>query len=226
MKILIVEDENRVADFLSRGLRAERHTVTVASTGEDALELVAGSEFDLIILDLMLPGMHGLEVCQTLRQRRITIPVMILSAMDAVKDRVEGLRLGADDYLTKPFSFDELLARIDALARRPPMRPVEPSRIQLGAFVFDRDTLCVYEGETPIKMTAKELAMLELLLSSPGKIFSRERILNNIWGVNEDPMTNVVDVYIARLRKKLSGPDPSELIETVRGLGYRIVQSG
>lgn len=189
MNILIVEDEGRVADFLARGLRAERHVVTVASNGSDALDLVAVNPFEIIILDLLLPGMSGLEVCQTLRQRGSTTPMLILSALDAVKDRVEGLRLGADDYMTKPFAFDELLARIDALARRPPMKSSSPVRVPLGSLVFDRDMLCVLDGDAQIKMTAKELAILELLLSTPGKVFSRERILSSIWAVNEDPMT-------------------------------------
>ena len=222
MKLLIVEDEPRVADFLGRGLRAERHTVTIAQDGETALEFARHNPFEVIVLDLLLPGMHGLEVCQTLRQLGVGTPIIILSALDAVQDRIEGLRLGADDYLTKPFSFDELLARIEALARRPRTIAEAVARVEFGGLVFDREQLVVLDGEEQIKLTAKELAILEVLLSAPGKVFSRERILNNVWGVAEDPMTNVVDVYMARLRRKLVKPGREALFETVRGMGYRI----
>lgn len=224
MNILIVEDEIRVADFVSRGLRAERHATTVVSDGETALEVGMDPGFDIIILDLLLPKINGHEVCQTLRLRSITTPILMLSALGSVEDRIKGLRLGADDYLAKPFSFDELLARLEALVRRGRASlPVQQRKLVLGELAFDRETLDVTLAGAKLKLTAKELALLELLLSSPGKIFSRERILNNVWDMTEDPLTNVVDVYIGRLRKLLRAGGGTVSIETLRGFGYRLV---
>lgn len=225
MNVLLVEDERRVADFVQRGLRAEGHATTPARTGREGLELGRGADFDVIILDLMLPEMHGLEVCQRLRSAGVLTPILVLTAMDGIEDRVEGLRLGADDYLTKPFAFDELIARLEALVRRARNFEVESSRIELADLVFDRETLEVHRGGERIELTAKELAILELLLSAPGKVFSRQRILSLVWGYTADPLTNVVDVYIARLRKKIDVAGVLPLIETVRGHGYRIVKA-
>jgi DNA-binding response OmpR family regulator len=223
--LLVVEDDPRVADFLTRGLRAEAYKVTLARTGTEALQAAAAARFDAILLDIMLPGgLDGREVCQTIRMRRDTTPILMLTALHAVEDRVQGLRLGADDYLGKPFAFDELLARIEALIRRG-NRFAEVTRVLgLGDLVFDRDALTVTLGGRRIEMTAKELALLELLMSAPGRLFSRERILANVWGLSEDPLTNVVDVYIARLRRKLEASDGANAprIRTVRGLGYRL----
>lgn len=223
--LLIVEDDPRVADFLMRGLRAEAYKVTLARTGAEALQTAGTARFDAILLDIMLPGrLDGREVCQTIRMRRDTTPILMLTALHAVEDRVQGLRLGADDYLGKPFAFDELLARIEALIRRG-NRFAEVSRVLgLGDLEFDREALTVTLGGRRIEMTAKELALLELLMSAPGRLFSRERILANVWGVSEDPLTNVVDVYIARLRRKLDAGDGANAprIRTVRGLGYRL----
>ena len=181
MNILLVEDETRVSDFITRGLRAERHSVTVAEDGAVALELGADEDYDVIVLDLLLPKVHGHEVCQTLRQRGVTTPILMLTALGNVGDRIDGLRLGADDYLSKPFSFDELLARLGALSRRGrvSLQPQE-RRLELGALIFDRETLEVTNSNVKLKLTAKELAILELLMSAPGKVFSRERILNNL----------------------------------------------
>jgi DNA-binding response OmpR family regulator len=223
MKLLVIEDDRRVADFLTRGLKAERHAVAVACSGEEGLELGASGEFDVIILDLLLPTMHGHEVCQELRLMGVQTPILMLSALDAVENRVEGLRLGADDYLTKPFAFDELLARLDALVRRRGVLEREPRTFVVADLVFDRERLTVSRAGRALKLTAKELAILELLMSVPGKIFSRERILSNVWGVSEDPLTNVVDVYIGRLRKQLSANREPAIIETVRGMGYRLL---
>jgi DNA-binding response OmpR family regulator len=222
--LLVVEDEPRVADFLQRGLRAEGYRVVVAPDGRLALDAAAAERFSAIILDIMLPGeLDGREVCQRLRARRDATPILMLTALDAVEDRIEGLRLGADDYMAKPFSFDELLARIAALIRRAAGPAGVVARLELGDLCFDRETLVVTRGGQRVELTAKELALLELLLSGPGRVFSRERILSNVWGLNEDPLTNIVDVYIGRLRRKLSlealgGP----VITTVRGRGYRI----
>ncbi len=222
MRILIVEDESRIADFLSRGLHAESHFCVIARDGEEGLALALEGDFDLILLDLMLPGMHGHEVCQQLRMNKINTPLMILTAMDSVDDVITGLRLGADDYMTKPFSFEELLARIETVMRRSSIKADEDPCLRAGSLVFDRQSLRVTVNDKNVHMTAKELAILELLLSNPGKLFSRERILSNVWGLNMDPLTNVVDVYIGKLRKKIDQDGEESLIETVRGLGYRL----
>ncbi|MEE4378120.1 MAG: response regulator transcription factor [Candidatus Competibacteraceae bacterium] len=223
MNLLVVEDEARVADFIQRGLKAEGWTVTVAPDGETALSLIKLDKFDVILLDLMLPGISGQDVCRRLRASKNLTPVLMLTALDAVDDRVAGLRLGADDYLPKPFDFDELVARIEALARRArsfETRELETHVLRSGSLCFDTRSLEVtYDGQR-IDLTSKEREILKLLLASPDKIFSRERILNAVWGINEDPMTNVVDVYVGRLRKKLGSS--SEAIETVRGVGYKL----
>ncbi|MDX1461204.1 MAG: response regulator transcription factor [Xanthomonadales bacterium] len=222
MRILIVEDEQRIADFLDRGLRAEGHFCVIAHDGEEGLSLALEGDFDLILLDLVLPKLHGHEVCQQLRMKKISTPLMILTAMDSTDDIVAGLRLGADDYMTKPFSFEELLARVESVMRRSSTRKEEDPMLQVGHVTFDREALRVYVDEEEVHMTAKELAILELLMSNPGKLFSRERILSNVWGLNMDPLTNVVDVYIGKLRKKIDEDGGESLIETVRGLGYRL----
>lgn len=222
MRVLIVEDETRIADFLDRGLRAEGHFCVVASDGQEGLSLALEGDFDLILLDLVLPRMHGHEVCQQLRMNQISTPLMILTAMDSVDDVITGLRLGADDYMTKPFSFEELLARIDSVMRRSSTRAEEDPLLRAGPLVFDRKSLRVTVNGENVHMTAKELAILELLLTNPGKLFSRERILSNVWGLNMDPLTNLVDVYIGKLRKKIDQEGEDSLIETVRGLGYRL----
>ncbi len=231
MRILVVEDDLRVANFLERGLRAEGHAVQTARTGPEGLEAArqlwqTAREDELpavVVLDLMLPGASGLEICQTLRAENCALPILMLTAMDALEDRVAGLRAGADDYLAKPFAFEELLARIEALARRSrDFRPPAPRQLQVGDLVLDRETMRVTRGGEAIALTARELALLELLMSSPGRLFSRERILANVWGTHEDPLTNVVDVYISRLRSKIDGGRSPPLIHTTRGLGYRL----
>jgi two-component system OmpR family response regulator len=222
MRILIVEDETRIADFLQRGLRAEGHFCLVANDGETGLSLAMEGDFDLILLDLMLPGIHGHEVCQQLRMKQVNTPLIILSAMDSLDDVIAGLRMGADDYMTKPFSFEELLARIEAVMRRNSAIADQEQKLETGPLVFDRKSLRFFIDGTEIKLTAKELAIIELLMSNPDTLFSRERILNNVWGLNMDPLTNVVDVYIGKLRKKIDSGSDSSLIETVRGMGYRL----
>jgi len=222
MRILIVEDEQRIADFLQRGLRAEGHFCVVANDGEAGLSLALEGDFDLILLDMMLPGMHGRDVCQNLRMSKINTPLIILSAMDSLDDVIAGLRMGADDYMTKPFSFEELLARIETVMRRNTDIANEEQAISAGGLAFDRQSLRFSVDGKEIKMTAKELAIIELLMSNPGTLFSRERILSNVWGLNMDPLTNVVDVYIGKLRKKIDGDSAESMIETVRGLGYRL----
>lgn len=231
MNILIVEDDPRVADFLERGLRAEGYRVRVARDGPTGIalarELAAAwretEQPGVILLDLMLPVINGIEVCQTLRASGIATPIIMLTALGAVEDRISGLRMGADDYLVKPFAFEELLARIEALMRRSrDVRPVASRSLTVGALELDRSTMRVTRAGTELSMTARELALLELFMSAPGRVLSRERILANVWGVDEDPLTNVVDVYIRRLRSKIDPDGQPSAITTLRGLGYRM----
>jgi len=225
VRILIVEDDTRIADFLQRGLNSDGHFCVIAHDGKSGLTLVLDGDFDLVLLDLLLPGLHGLEVCQQLRMNRIRIPVIILTGMDSTDDVVAGLRMGADDYVTKPFSFEELRARIDAVMRRHLGATDQDQTLRSGPLAFDPDSLRFTVNGREIKMTAKELAIIELLMSKPGTLFSRERILSNVWGLDMDPLTNVVDVYIGKLRKKIDIDHEDSLIETVRGLGYRLKSS-
>jgi DNA-binding response OmpR family regulator len=223
--ILIVEDDPRVADFLVRGLKAEGFAVQHARTGPQGLELARRGDLALLVLDLMLPGINGLELCQTFRAEGGQTPVLMLTAMSTTEDKVNGLRLGADDYLTKPFDFEELLARIEALLRRG--RDLRPrvTTLQVADLVLDRERMRVERAGQPITLTAKELAFLELLMSAPGRVYSRERILANVWGTHEDPLTNIVDVYVRRLRMRIDGDHAVQLLQTVRGLGYRISET-
>jgi DNA-binding response OmpR family regulator len=235
MNILVVEDNARIADFLQRGLRAEGHRVQVACTGPEGLSMAQDAareardsgDITVVLLDVMLPGMSGLEVCQTLRATQVGLPILMLTALTTLEDRVAGLRLGADDYLCKPFEFEELLARIDALARRGRTQAQStPTCLSVADLELDRDAMRATRAGRALTLTARELALLELLMSAPGRLFSRERILANVWGANEDPLTNVVDVYIRRLRSKIDDGHPSPLIHTLRGLGYRMEDLG
>lgn len=209
MNILVVEDDPRVADFLLRGLKAEGYSVELARNGPDGLALARTGDPGLLLLDLMLPGLSGLELCQTLRSEGRHVPVLMLSALSNTEDKVNGLRLGADDYLTKPFAFEELLARIEALMRRGREQRQRASTLQVADLVLDLERMQASRAGQPIALTAKELAFLELLMSAPGRVYSRERILSNVWGTNEDPLTNVVDVYVRRLRAKSTKAMPS-----------------
>jgi DNA-binding response OmpR family regulator len=222
MNLLIIEDDMRVSDFLSRGLRAEGYRVVAAGTGQAGLALARAGEHQLILLDLMLPDMSGIEICQTLRFERRPVPILMLTALGAVEDRVTGLRCGADDYLTKPFAFEELLARIEALLRRPAQLRGKASELVVADLRLDLERMVAERAGLRIHLTAKELALLELLMSAPGRLYSRERIIANVWGAHEDPLTNIVDVYIRRLRSKIDDDQPTALIKTVRGLGYCI----
>lgn len=222
MSVLVVEDDVRVADFLDRGLRAEGYAVTIARDGVSGLNAALTGRFEAIILDLMLPGKHGLEVCQELRARAVFTPIMMLTAMDSLDSKIEGLRLGADDYLSKPFEFGELLARLEALVRRGKGFVMKPRVLSVADLSFDRETLEVRRGGRRIDLTARELAMLELFMAEPGKVFSREKILSAVWGANLDPLTNVIEVYVGKLRKKIDADGEAPLIRTLRGRGYRI----
>ncbi len=231
MNILIVEDDRRVSDFLERGLKAEGYRIRVAATGPEGLD-ACRTLWDeqqetglrgLVLLDLMLPGMNGLDLCQTLRSSHINLPILMLTALGRIEDRVTGLRLGADDYLVKPFGFEELLARIEALMRRGPIiADAGGAVLKVGDLELDRSRFSLHKAEEEVRLTTKELALLELLMSAPGRVFSRQRILTNVWGIDEDPLTNVVDVYIRRLRSKIDEPFGTAMIETVRGVGYRV----
>lgn len=221
MNILLVEDELRVADFIRRGLAAEGWTVTHATDGETALEMVASSPFDAMILDLMLPGISGQDVCRKLRSRKDTTPILMLSALDATDERVAGLRLGADDYLSKPFDFDELVARVEAIHRRAQRFSGgdESWLLECDGISFDKRALTVRVHGDLVDLSSKERDILLLLMSGQGRVFARERILNAVWGIHADPLTNVVDVYIGRLRRKLR--DQGNRIITLRNVGYR-----
>ncbi|MFE8646892.1 response regulator transcription factor [Sphingomonas sp. NCPPB 2930] len=222
MSILVVEDDVRVADFLLRGLQAEGYGVQLARTGPEGLEAARTGDRQLLILDLMLPGIDGLELCRTLRAEGHQVPILMLTAMGNLEDKVHGLRLGADDYLTKPFAFDELLARMEALLRRSRTQQPRPATLQVADLVFDRERMQASRAGQPLSLTPKELAFLEVLMAAPGRVHSRERILSRVWGSNEDPLTNVVDVYVRRLRAKVDEGHALRLIKTVRGFGYRL----
>lgn len=219
MKILIVEDDDKVAAFLARGLKAEGYLTQVINNGRDVLEAVRQFEPDIIVLDRMLPQVDGLTLCQQLRSQQVNARILMLSALSEVEERVKGLRCGADDYLGKPFHFEELLARIESLAKRG-LNPVQSRQLQVADLLLDLDTMRVQRAGRDLLLTAKELAILELLMANSGKVYSRERILTNVWGLNEDPLTNIVDVYMARLRKKVDEHHPQKLLHTRRGLGY------
>lgn len=233
LQVLVIEDDRRVADFLVRGLRAEALGVEVAHDGLDGLRLALdwharlSDQPGVILLDRMLPGLDGASLCRRLREQGVDTPVLMLTAMGTVDDKVQGLRGGADDYLVKPFAFDELLARIEALARRGRTpRATVNAVLQVADLVLHRETMRVTRAGQPVNLTARELALLELLMSSPGKLLSRERILSRVWGAHADPLTNVVDVYIRRLRVKVDEGRETPLIQTVRGLGYRLEAQG
>lgn len=224
-RILLVEDEARVADVLIRGLGAEGYEVEHAGDGETGLARARGGGFAAILLDLMLPGMDGRALCRALREAGDQTPILMLTAMDTIEERVEGLLIGADDYLTKPFAFDELVARLVALMRRsaaPRLPPPDPV-LRCGDIALDRAALRVTRAGRRIELTGKELALLGLLMREAGRVVRRERILADVWGSSEEPGTNIVEVYIRRLRRKLeeeTGGTP--VIATVRGHGYRL----
>ncbi|WP_282609378.1 response regulator transcription factor [Pelagibius sp. Alg239-R121] len=228
MKLLLVEDDARIVEFLARGLRAEGHQVEVANDGQTGLDLARSSEWDSIILDLMLPILDGREICRSLRMEKNATPVLMLTALDSTEDIVRGLQLGADEYLTKPFAFDELLARLENLQRRLAKSEswAEKTRVlTIDDLTFDREALIVRRAGVEIEMTSLEYALLEFLMVESGKVVSRARILQNVWGAHEDPLTNVVDVYIRRLRIKIDDEADNKLISTIRGRGYRMTAS-
>jgi two-component system OmpR family response regulator len=220
MRALVVEDESKMASLLRRGLHEEGYAVDVAATGEDGAWLGSENDYDVILLDVMLPDIDGPEVCRRLRTAGRRSPILMLTARDGVQDRVAGLDAGADDYLTKPFSFDELFARIRALLRRGPSE--RPTVLSAGDLVLDPATRRVSRGRAKIDLTPKEFALLELLLRHPGEALSRTRILEHVWDFAYEGDSNVVDVYIRYVREKVDRPFGKRSIETVRGVGYRL----
>lgn len=218
MKVLVVEDDRLVAQFLQRGLEEQGMQVEVVGDGLEALERGADPTLDLIVLDLRLPGMAGPEVLRNLRDREVDTPVLVLTAQDAVESKVQALRMGADDYVTKPFAFEELLARIEALARRP--KAIAPPVLTVGDLRVDTGSREVRRAGVAVEVTPKEYAVLVYLARNQGRVMSRTLITEYAWGYHFDPGTNVVDVVINRIRKKIDQGFPKRLIHTVRGVGY------
>ncbi len=218
--MLVVEDEKKLGELLGRGLREEGYAADVAERGEDALWMARAVDYDAIVLDVMLPGVDGFEVCRRLRRDGIWSPVLMLTARDAVDDRVGGLDAGADDYLTKPFSFEELLARLRALTRRAPFE--RPPVLAVGDLRLDQAAHRVWRGDDEIDLSAKEFSLLELFMRRPGVVLTRTQLLDGAWDLAFESRSNVVDVYIRYLREKIDRPFGRESIETVRGVGYRL----
>jgi two-component system, OmpR family, response regulator len=220
VRLLVVEDELKMASLLRRGLGEEGHVVDLARTGDDALWMARAVPYDVVVLDLMLPGMDGIEVCRRLREGGVWSPVLMLTARDGVEDRVAGLDAGADDYLRKPFSFDELLARLRALVRRGPAE--RPAVLEVGDLRLDPATRRVWRGETEIPLSAKEFALLETFMRRRGRVLSRPELVEHGWDLAYEQRSNVVDVYVRYLREKIDRPFGRRSLETVRGVGYRL----
>jgi len=218
MRLLLVEDEKKVSELVARALRAERYAVDVADDGERGWELVQAYEYDLVILDLMLPRLGGAELLRRIRRRREHVPILVLTARDATEDKVHQFEAGADDYLTKPFAFAELLMRVKALLRRGPV--ARSSVLRVADLEVDRLTQQVRRGGRRIELTPKEYALLEYLAANPGRVFSRTMIIEHVWDQSFEGLTNIVDVYVRHLRSKVDDPFPVKLIRTVRGVGY------
>ena len=220
MRVLVVEDEPKMAGLLQRGLTEEGYAVDHAATGADAIWAATENPYDAIVLDLMLPDLDGFEVCRRLRDNDRWAPVLMLTARDAVPDRVDGLDAGADDYLTKPFSFNELFARLRALVRRGAAE--RPSVLRSDDLELDPATRRVRRDDTPVELTAKEFALLEYLMRHPGEVLTRSELIEHVWDFGYDGDSNVVDVYVRYLRQKMDRPFKRDTIETVRGHGYRL----
>jgi two-component system copper resistance phosphate regulon response regulator CusR len=220
MRVLLIEDEKKVADFVARGLRAEHMAVDVAYEGQTGWDQAKVYQYDLIILDLMLPGLSGTEILRRLRRSNSRVPVLILTARDATEEKVQNFEAGADDYLTKPFAFAELVVRVKALLRRGATD--RSSVLRVGDLEIDRLTQQVKRAGRRIDLTAKEYALLEYLVANPGRVFSRTMIVEHVWDQSFEGATNIVDVYVRHLRSKVDEPFPQKLIRTVRGVGYCI----
>ena len=224
MRVLVIEDEPKMAALVARGLREDGHAADVASRGEDGLWMANSAPYDAIVLDVMLPGLDGFATCRRLREQGTWTPVLMLTARDAVKDRVAGLDAGADDYLLKPFSFSELLARLRALVRRAPGE--RPTQLEAGDLRLDPAARRVWRGETELELSAKEFALLELMLRRRGQTLSRAQLLEGAWDLAFESRSNLVDVYVRYLRDKIDRPFGRRSIETMRGVGYRLREDG
>ena len=222
MRVLLVEDEPSAARVLAKGLREQAYAVDLAADGEAALFQIGTSDYDAVVLDVMLPLKDGLSVCRTIRQSGSTVPILMVTARDAVEARIEGLDCGADDYLVKPFDFRELLARLRAIIRRG-RQPLLPERVTVGTLTLDTRGRRVLRGKREVPLTAKEYALLEYLVRRAGDVVSRTDIAEHVWDEHYDPLSNVVDVYIQRLRRKLDPSSGESLIRTRRGEGYQLV---
>ena len=223
MHILVVEDEHRMRELLRQGLTEDGHAVTVANDGHEGLSIAQGSAFDLIVLDVMLPGPDGFAIARQLRKQRNHTPILMLTARDATRDIVEGLNLGADDYLTKPFSFEVLLARVRAVGRRGPIP--QAVWLQVADLTMNQGTREVRRGARPIELTRTEYAILELLMRNAGRVISRERLLETVWG-DSDVEANTLDAFVRLLRTKVEAEGEIKLIHTVRGVGYSVRADG
>jgi two-component system OmpR family response regulator len=222
MRVLVVEDDVPMAAALRRGLRAEGIAADVATRGEDALWMAGSTEFDAVVLDVMLPGIDGFETCTRLREDGVWAPILMLTARDAIEDRVRGLDHGADDYLTKPFSLAELLARLRALARRGPVE--RPAELEVGDLKLNPATRQVWRGDTEVELSPKEFALLETFMRRPGEVLSAFQLLEHAWDYDYENRSNVVQVYIRYLREKVDRPFGAASIQTVRGAGYRLAR--
>lgn len=220
MRLLLIEDERKVADFVARGLKAERFAVDVAQDGQSGWEMATACSYDLIILDLMLPVLNGTETLKRIRRKNTTVPVLILTARDATAEKVENFEAGADDYLTKPFAFAELLVRVKALIRRGPIN--RASVLRVGDLELDRLSHQVRRAGKRIDLTSKEYSLLEYLVSNAGRVLSRTMIIEHVWDESFEGLTNIVDVYVRHLRSKVDESHSSKLIRTVRGVGYTV----
>ena len=220
MRILLVEDEKKVADIIERGLKAERYAVDVCHDGQNGWEMANAYAYDLIILDLMLPGLSGTEILQKIRSKNQQVPILILTARDGMADKIKNFETGADDYLTKPFAFAELALRIKALLRRGPVNL--SSVLRVADLEIDRLSQTVRRAGKKIELTAKEFGLLEYLATHPGRVFSRTMIIEHVWDQSFQGLTNIVDVYVRHLREKVDDPYPVKLLRTVRGVGYSL----
>lgn len=221
MRILVVEDEHRIAEAIKKGLEQENYAVDLAYDGKNGYDLATGEEYDLIVLDLMLPGMDGMTICRILREKAIETPILILTARGQTNDKIEGLDTGADDYMTKPFSFEEFLARVRALIRRP--RNMTQNEIKVGDLVMNTVSFEVYRGNKQIQLSSKEFSILEYLMRNIGRILTKEQIIGHVWNYDADILPNTVEVNIRNLRNKIDKPfRGKEIIKTVRGFGYKI----
>jgi DNA-binding response OmpR family regulator len=219
--VLVVEDERRLGQVIRKVLEEEGHTVDLAYDGEDGLAMAADGSHDVIVLDILLPGIDGLDVCRTLRANRVDTPVLLLTALDAVEDRVRGLDAGADDYLPKPFAFQELLARLRALGRRR-VQAREPDQLQVADLVLDLRRRRAQRAGKAIDLSPREFALLEFLMRNEGRVVTRTQILDHVWGYEYSPDSNLVDVYVTYLRRKVDRGHERKLIRTVRGAGYAL----